>query len=146
MNNMVLQKAEYFSTNWITVIFPRRSMFHSVSLITPNQFYWQKTLYSYWPLHAFPKLISSPLRINASNNAISYSLQLSSFTVTERRGRVFNKLRFLWFFSVPPGECRDSNLKLGYNRSIPNPFHFIIHLSPFHSTLYTLRYWISVVN
>jgi hypothetical protein len=43
--------------------------------------------------------------------------------------------------SVPPEESRDSTLKLGHDRFLPNPFHFIIRLSPFHSTLHTLRYW-----
>jgi hypothetical protein len=58
----------------------------------------------------------------------------------ERRGRVVNTrtlylgglgfdyrprrpailIEFLWFFSVPPGECRDSTLKLSYDRFVPN--------------------------
>jgi hypothetical protein len=46
-----------------------------------------------------------------------------------------------WFFSVPPGGFRDSPLKLGHDCSHPNYFQFIIHLSPFHSMLYSLRYW-----
>jgi hypothetical protein len=33
---------------------------------------------------------------------------------------------FSWFSSVPPGECRDSILKLGHDRFLPNPFQFII--------------------
>jgi hypothetical protein len=40
--------------------------------------------------------------------------------------------RFLWFPSVPPGECWD---RLGHNRFPPHSFHFIIHLSPFHLTI-----------
>jgi hypothetical protein len=45
---------------------------------------------------------------------------------------------FLWFSSVPPGKCQDSALKLGYNCSLPNPIHFIIHLSLFrHYITYT---------
>jgi hypothetical protein len=36
---------------------------------------------------------------------------------------------FSWFFSVPPGECRDSTLMLGHGFLLPNPFHFIILLS-----------------
>jgi hypothetical protein len=43
---------------------------------------------------------------------------------------------FLWLYSVPPGECRNSTLKLGLDRFLPNHFQFIIHLSPFHSTIY----------
>jgi hypothetical protein len=35
-----------------------------------------------------------------------------------------------WFYSVPPEECRDSALKLGHDRFLPNSFQFIIHLSP----------------
>jgi len=39
----------------------------------------------------------------------------------------------LWFSSVPPGEYRDSTLKLGHDRFLPNPFQFIIiHLSSYH--------------
>jgi hypothetical protein len=46
-------------------------------------------------------------------------------------------LRFSRSSSVPPGEYRDSTLKLGHYRLLPNPFKFIIiNLSPFHSTLY----------
>jgi hypothetical protein len=40
---------------------------------------------------------------------------------------------FSWFYSVPPGECHNSNLKLGHERFQPNPFQvIIIHLSPYH--------------
>jgi hypothetical protein len=85
---------------------------------------------------------------------------------TERHGRVVNTpasysgspgfksrsterlswLRFSWFFSIPPGECRNSTLKLDHARFLPNPFHFIINLSPFHSTLYSLRCWKALSN
>jgi hypothetical protein len=42
-------------------------------------------------------------------------------------------LRFSRFFSVTPGECRDSTLKLGHDHFLPNPFQFIvIHMSPKH--------------
>jgi hypothetical protein len=47
------------------------------------------------------------------------------------------RLRFV-AFSVLPGEYRDSTLKLGDDRFLPNPFQFITHLSSFHSTLYRL--------
>jgi hypothetical protein len=41
---------------------------------------------------------------------------------------------FSCFFSVPPSQCRDSNLKLGHDRFLPNPFQFIsIHLSYIHA-------------
>jgi hypothetical protein len=40
---------------------------------------------------------------------------------------------FSWFSSVPPGECRDSILKLGNDRFLPNPLQFIIiYLSSYH--------------
>jgi hypothetical protein len=42
-----------------------------------------------------------------------------------------------WFSSVLPEECRDSALKLGHDRFLPNPFQFFIHLSPYQSTLYS---------
>jgi hypothetical protein len=36
-------------------------------------------------------------------------------------------------FSVPPGECQDSALKLGHDRFPQNPLQFIInHLSCYH--------------
>jgi hypothetical protein len=53
---------------------------------------------------------------------------------------------FSWSSSVPPGECRDSALKSGRYRFLPNPFQFVIHVSPFHSTQYSLSYWKSVVK
>jgi hypothetical protein len=43
-----------------------------------------------------------------------------------------------WFSSVPPGEYQDSTLELGHDRFLQNPFQFIIHLLPIHSTLYSL--------
>jgi hypothetical protein len=42
-----------------------------------------------------------------------------------------------WFYSVPPGECRSSSLKWSHDRFLPNPFQFIILLSPFNYTLYS---------
>jgi hypothetical protein len=43
-------------------------------------------------------------------------------------------LSFFVVFSVTPGECRDSTLKLGDDSFLPNPFQFIIiiHLSPYY--------------
>jgi hypothetical protein len=35
---------------------------------------------------------------------------------------------FFMFSSVFPGEFRDSTLKLGHDRFLPNPFPFIIQL------------------
>jgi hypothetical protein len=37
-----------------------------------------------------------------------------------------------WFYSVPPGDCRDITLKFGHDRFQPNSSQFIIHLSPYH--------------
>jgi hypothetical protein len=48
--------------------------------------------------------------------------------------------RFSWFSSVPPGELKDSTLVLGHDRFLPNPLQFIIRLSLFHLTLYSLSY------
>jgi hypothetical protein len=50
------------------------------------------------------------------------------------------------FFSVLTGKYRDSTPKLGHYRFLPNPFQFIIHLPPFHSTLYSLSHWRSVLK
>jgi hypothetical protein len=36
--------------------------------------------------------------------------------------------------------------KLGHDRFLPHPLQFIIHLSPFNSTLYNLSYWERVVK
>jgi hypothetical protein len=82
---------------------------------------------------------------------------------TERHGRVVNTcfvfgrsrvqisarrpvIMFSWFYSVTPGEFRDSTLKLGHGRFLSNSFQFIIHLSYFHSTLYGLRFWKTSLN
>jgi hypothetical protein len=37
-------------------------------------------------------------------------------------------------------------LKLGHERFLPHPFQFIIQLPSFHSTIYILSYWESVLN
>jgi hypothetical protein len=50
---------------------------------------------------------------------------------------------FSWYSSVPSGEFRDSTLKLGHDHFLQNPFHFVIHLSPFYSTLYTYVVFVS---
>jgi hypothetical protein len=43
-------------------------------------------------------------------------------------------------------KCWDITLRLGYDGFLPNPFQFIIHSSPFHSTPYNLSYRKSVVK
>jgi hypothetical protein len=40
---------------------------------------------------------------------------------------------FFVVFLSPTRRIPDSTLKLGHDRFLPNPFQFIIHLSPFHS-------------
>jgi hypothetical protein len=55
-------------------------------------------------------------------------------------------LRVSWFSSVTPDNCRDRTLKLGHDHFLPNPLQFIIHLSPYNSTLYSLHYWKSSLN
>jgi hypothetical protein len=47
---------------------------------------------------------------------------------------------FSLFISFPAGKCHDSTLKVGHDRFLQNPFHFVIHFSPFHSTLHNLSY------
>jgi hypothetical protein len=39
-----------------------------------------------------------------------------------------------------PGECRDSTLKLGHGRFIPNPLQFFFYVSPFHTAVSSLSY------
>jgi hypothetical protein len=58
-----------------------------------------------------------------------------------RHGDQLYCLRFSWFFSDPPDECRDSILKLVHDRVLSDPYQFVIHLSPYHSTQYILSYW-----
>jgi hypothetical protein len=53
---------------------------------------------------------------------------------------------FLWFSSVRAGKFCGSTSILGHNRLLPHRFQFIIHLSPFNSTLYNLSHWKSVVK
>jgi hypothetical protein len=38
---------------------------------------------------------------------------------------------FRLFYSVPPGDCRDSTLQLGHDRFLPHTFKFIITYHPF---------------
>jgi hypothetical protein len=42
-----------------------------------------------------------------------------------------------WFSSVLIGKFQDSTLKLCHDRFLSNPSQFTMHLSPFHSTLYS---------
>jgi hypothetical protein len=49
-----------------------------------------------------------------------------------RPGGRLSRLRFLWFSSVPPGECRESTLKLGHDRFLPSFFQFIIFNLSYH--------------
>jgi hypothetical protein len=47
-----------------------------------------------------------------------------------------------WFFqSIQANVCILATLKSGHNCFLPNPFQFIIHLSSFHLTLYSMRYF-----
>jgi hypothetical protein len=43
-----------------------------------------------------------------------------------------------WFSSVPLAKWGDITLKLRHNRFLLHPFQFVLHLSPYHSTLYSL--------
>jgi hypothetical protein len=45
-----------------------------------------------------------------------------------------------WTFRVFPQSLPDCTLKVSHDRFLLYPFQFIIHLSPFHSTLCTLSY------
>jgi hypothetical protein len=64
---------------------------------------------------------------------------------SQSRGQL-SWLRFLVVSSFPPGNCQDCTLKSGHDHFLPNPSQFIIHLSPYHSTLYSLNYWKSTVK
>jgi hypothetical protein len=55
----------------------------------------------------------------------------------ELKSRPGDRLSRLRVSSVPPGKFWDRALKLGHEHFLPNPFQFIIHLSPYHSTLYS---------
>jgi hypothetical protein len=58
--------------------------------------------------------------------------------------------RLFWGFScvisVTLSKGWDSTSKAGYGRFITTPFRFTIHLSSFHSTLYSLSHWKSVTE
>jgi hypothetical protein len=60
-----------------------------------------------------------------------------------RPGDSYRDSRFSYVSSVTPGKCQDSALAFDHDHFLSNPFQFIIHLSPFHSTL---SYWKSVGN
>jgi hypothetical protein len=55
-------------------------------------------------------------------------------------------LRSFAVFLSPSRQMLGYYLKLYHDCFLPNPFQFIIHLSSFHSTLHSLRYWNSVEN
>jgi hypothetical protein len=71
------------------------------------------------------------------NIPASYSggLELKS-----RPGYRLSWLTFFVVFSVHVGELRDSSLKLVHDSFLPNSFQFIVHLSLFHSTVYSRSY------
>jgi hypothetical protein len=61
-------------------------------------------------------------------NTHAYSVGLG---LKSRPGNWLSWLSFSLFSSVPPGELRDSSLKLSHDHILPNNLQFIIHLSPF---------------
>jgi hypothetical protein len=67
-------------------------------------------------------------------------------TKFQSRPRYWLFLGVSWFSSILPGKYRDTTLKLGHDRFLPNPLHFINHFSTFHSTLCNLCYWKRVVK
>jgi len=71
---------------------------------------------------------STSLHDNTTQNTHASCLGCPRFK-SRRRGDRLSWLRFSWFSTVPPRECRDSTLKLGHDRFVPNPFQFIIRLS-----------------
>jgi hypothetical protein len=105
--------------------------------------------------HHSSLILSATERMN-----VNYSFLIAPYNQTERRGRVvstpvsysnapgsnigqergYPDWSSPWFSSAPPCECWDSTIRLCYDRFLPNHFQFIIHLSPFHSTLYTFCY------
>jgi hypothetical protein len=63
----------------------------------------------------------------------------SGFQISARRPAVPIEI-FRCFLQSPPGKGLKSTFKLGNDRFLPHSFQFSIHLSPFHSTLYSLSY------
>jgi hypothetical protein len=107
----------------------------------------------------YAKCVRAPyIRLHVQELPVrNYSLQTS---ITERLDRAVNtsasysgspglksrsRDRLSWCFVVFLSSSRhmDSRpyLKLGHDRILPHHFQFIIHVSPFHSTLYSLSYW-----
>jgi hypothetical protein len=63
-----------------------------------------------------------------------------------RSGDQLSWLRIFHGFSQNQGQYLDCTMKLDNDRFLANPFQFIVHLSPFHSTLCSLSYWESVLK
>jgi hypothetical protein len=65
-----------------------------------------------------------------------FVLQRSKVQISARKPAILTEV-----FAISPGECWDSTLKLDHDCLLPNPFQFIIHVSPLNSRLYSLSYW-----
>jgi hypothetical protein len=91
----------------------------------------------------FPSFLLTECRGPVSKTSASYS---GVSGLKSQPGYRLFWPRFLWFFSVPPDECQGKILKLDLESFLPNPFEFITHVPPFHSTLYSLRFWKSIVK
>jgi hypothetical protein len=88
--------------------------------------------------------ISEPDRRGRMLNApASYS---GSSGFKSRPGNRLSWLKLSVGFLCPPGKFRESSIKLGLDRFLPNPFQFVLRLSSFHATLCSLSYWESVVS
>jgi hypothetical protein len=82
--------------------------------------------------HTAPTSFYTERRGRVVNTPASYS-KGSSFNIRPHRLAMLIEV-FLWFYSVPAGECQFSALKLGHDRFLPDLFQYIIiiHLSSYH--------------
>jgi hypothetical protein len=67
---------------------------------------------------------------------ISILLMVHHENISARRPVILTE-EFSCFFSVLLGQCRDIALKTGHDRFLLHSFQLIIHLSSFHSTLFS---------
>jgi hypothetical protein len=94
--------------------------------------YIQRFLFSLeFPMNFAETLISKRL-----NYLISILLMVHHENISARRPAILTE-ECSCFFSVLLGQCRDSALKTGHDRFLLHPFQLIIHLSSFHSTLFS---------
>jgi hypothetical protein len=119
--------------NWTTLL-----TFHAYCNYAPN------VVCSLWFSDRHFAYTASPKAVVEWLTLLLHAREVSGFKY--QLEDVLSWLRAFVAPSVPLGKYRDSTFKLGHDRFLLNPFQSIIHSSSFHSTLYSLSYWKSVVK